>query len=101
MSLVRVSAFSVSLDGFGTGEGQSAEAPFGHAGEQLHEWMFATRWGREMLGERGGSGGIDEERAGNRLPRIGQTGMLEQRFDRGKRTKQLWGGHGQILTSAS
>jgi len=33
----------VSLDGFATGEGQSHDAPFGHAGERLHEWMFATR----------------------------------------------------------
>src|SRR5689334_1333457 len=42
MSLTRVQNFSVSLDGFGTGEGQSRAAPFGHAGERLHEWMFAT-----------------------------------------------------------
>ncbi len=28
MSLARVQFFSVSLDGFGTGEGQSLEAPF-------------------------------------------------------------------------
>jgi dihydrofolate reductase len=60
MSLVRVQFISVSLDGFATGEGQSRDAPFGHAGERLHEWMFATRWGHEMLGERGGSGGIDD-----------------------------------------
>ena len=32
MSLVRVHSFSISLDGFGTGEGLSREAPFGHAG---------------------------------------------------------------------
>ena len=44
MSLARVQFFSVSLDGFGTGEGQSLETPFGHAGERLHEWMFKTRW---------------------------------------------------------
>ena len=43
MSQVRVHNFSVSLDGFGTGEGQSLEAPFGHAGTRLHEWLFATR----------------------------------------------------------
>src|SRR3712207_7321097 len=43
MSLVRVANFSISLDGFGTGEGQSRDAPFGHAGERLHEWMFDTR----------------------------------------------------------
>ncbi len=60
MSLARVQFFSISLDGFGTGEGQSHDAPFGHAGERLHEWMFATRWWREMVGQPGGSGGIDD-----------------------------------------
>ena len=46
MSLARVQNFSVSLDGFGTGEGQSLGTPFGHAGDRLHEWMFATQWWR-------------------------------------------------------
>ena len=43
MSLVRVTNFSISLDGYGAGEPQSLEAPFGHAGEQLHEWS-SPRW---------------------------------------------------------
>src|SRR5439155_24802996 len=60
MSLARVQNFSISLDGFGTGEGQSRDAPFGHAGDRLHEWMFATRWWREMIGQPGGNGGIDD-----------------------------------------
>src|SRR3954471_17290802 len=60
MSLARVQNFAISLDGFGTGEGQSADLHFGHAGDRLHEWMFATRWGRAMLGRAGGSGGIDD-----------------------------------------
>lgn len=60
MSLARVQFFSISLDGFGTGEGLSLEAPFGHAGERLHEWMFVTRWWRQMVGEPGGSSGIDD-----------------------------------------
>src|SRR6188472_1016694 len=60
MSLARVQFFSVSLDGFGTGEGQSLETPFGHAGERLHEWMFETRWWHQMVGEPGGSAGIDD-----------------------------------------
>ena len=60
MSLARVQFFSVSLDGFGTGEGLSLEEPFGHARERLHEWMFATRWWHERQGEPGGSGGIDD-----------------------------------------
>ena len=42
MSRSRVQQISVSLDGFATGEGQSLDAPFGHAGERLHEWMFVT-----------------------------------------------------------
>jgi dihydrofolate reductase len=60
MALARVQFFSVSLDGFGTGEGLSLEAPFGHAGDRLHEWMFATRWWHEMQGEPGGSAGIED-----------------------------------------
>lgn len=59
MPQVRVHNFSVSLDGFGTGDGITVDAPFGHAGERLHEWMFATRFWRSMVGEPGGSTGID------------------------------------------
>jgi dihydrofolate reductase len=39
---VRVTNFSISLDGYGAGEPQSLEAPFGHAGHRLSQWMFAT-----------------------------------------------------------
>ena len=59
MSQVRVHNFSISLDGFGTGDGITLEAPFGHAGERLHEWMFATRFWRSMVGEPGGTAGVD------------------------------------------
>src|SRR5881227_1876355 len=59
MSQVRVHNFSISLDGFGTGEGLTFDAPFGHAGERLHEWMFATRFWRSMVGDAGGSSGVD------------------------------------------
>ncbi|MFF0945350.1 dihydrofolate reductase family protein [Kocuria sp. CPCC 205300] len=55
MSRARVHNFSISLDGFGTGEGLSQDAPFGHAGQRLHEWMIATRWW-----DPGGSGGVDD-----------------------------------------
>ena len=66
MSLVRVHNFSISLDGFGTGEGQSAEAHFGHAGDRLHEWMFTTRWWQP-----GGSGGVDDVFTRQHDPGIG------------------------------
>ncbi|SEC15578.1 RibD C-terminal domain-containing protein [Nocardioides exalbidus] len=40
MPRVRVTNFAISLDGFGTGEPQSLESPFGHAGMKLHQWRF-------------------------------------------------------------
>ena len=55
MSQVRVHNFSVSLDGFGTGEGQSLDGPFGHAGTRLHEWLFPTRTFHAMQGQPGGT----------------------------------------------
>src|SRR5690606_6498946 len=58
MALARVQNFSVSLDGFGTGEPQSLESPFGHAGQKLHEWMFATRYFHGLRGDAGGTGGV-------------------------------------------
>jgi dihydrofolate reductase len=59
MSQVRVHNFSISLDGFGTGEGLTLDAPFGHAGQRLHGWMFTTRFFRSMVGGGGGSLGVD------------------------------------------
>jgi dihydrofolate reductase len=60
VSLVRVHNLSVSLDGFATGEGQSLEAPFGHAGQRLLQWFFGTRTFQAMHGESGGSIGVDD-----------------------------------------
>lgn len=51
MSLVRVTQFGVSLDGYATGEGQSLETPFGHAGSRLMDWFGPTRLGRQMHGD--------------------------------------------------
>jgi dihydrofolate reductase len=64
MSRTRVHNLSISLDGFATGEPQSAEAPFGHAGQRLHEWMFGTRfWALQGapggVADVGGSAGVD------------------------------------------
>jgi dihydrofolate reductase len=80
MSLVRVHNFSISLDGFATGEGQSHDAPFGHAGERLHGWMFATRWWHQQAGQPGGSGGIDDAFARQHGPGIGAEVMGAGKF---------------------
>lgn len=60
MPKVRVDNFSISLDGFGTGEGLSFEEPFGHAGHRLHEWMVATEFGQGLFGGSGGTRGVDD-----------------------------------------
>jgi dihydrofolate reductase len=80
MSQVRVHNFSVSLDGFGTGIGQSMDAPFGHAGGRLHEWFFGTRTFRAMHGESGGTIGIDEALASQWAPGIGAEIMGRHKF---------------------
>ena len=80
MSLARVQFFSVSLDGFGTGEGLSRDTPFGHAGERLHQWMFATQWWHEMVGKPGGSGGIDDAFSQQFAPGIGAEIMGANKF---------------------
>jgi hypothetical protein len=72
MSLApRVHNFSISLNGFGTGVGQTRDAPFGHAGERLHQWMFATQWWHEVVCQPGGSGGIDDAFSQQFAPGIG------------------------------
>ena len=80
MSQVRVHNFSVSLDGFGTGDGQSLDAPFGHAGTRLHEWFFPTRTFRAMQGQPGGSTGIDDAFASAWAPGIGAEIMGRGKF---------------------
>lgn len=80
MSLVRVHNLGVSLDGFGTGAGQSLEQPFGHAGSRLMEWFSATRTFHAMQGEPGGSTGIDDAFAGNWGVGIGAEIMGRNKF---------------------
>lgn len=94
MSRVRVHNFSVSLDGFGTGDGQNLETPFGHAGTKLHEWFFPTRTFREMQGKPGGSIGIDDAFASNWAPGIGVEIMGRNKFgpQRGPWADETWKG---------
>jgi dihydrofolate reductase len=80
VSQVRVHSFAISLDGFATGEGLSADDPFGHAGTRLHEWMFATRFGASMLGRSGGSVGVDHAFAERHGPGIGAEIMGRGKF---------------------
>lgn len=75
MSRVRVHNFSISLDGFATGEPQSLEAPFGHAGQRLHGWMIHTRFWSEQ-----GSDGLDNAFAQQHSQGIGAEIMGANKF---------------------
>ena len=60
MSKLRVSSFSISLDGYGAGPDQSLDNPLGVSGEALHEWVFPTRTFRQMSGQDGDTGTDDD-----------------------------------------
>jgi dihydrofolate reductase len=80
MSVVRVHNFSVSLDGFGVGEGQELEAPFGHAGHRLVEWALPTATYTAMFGSEGGSTGVDEAFASRWATGVGVEIMGRNKF---------------------
>ena len=84
MSKVRVHAFSISLDGFGTGDVQTLDAPFGHAGERLHEWMFSKT----------SAGSVDAAMAALHDPGIGAEIMGRGKFgpQHGDWTNEEWKG---------
>ena len=52
--------FSTSLDGRAAGPHQSLDAPMGVGGELLHGWVFETAYGRAMIGQDGGTTGVDD-----------------------------------------
>jgi dihydrofolate reductase len=94
MSEVRVHNFAVSLDGFATGEGQSLEAPFGHAGTRLVDWAFHTQTFRAMFGTPGGGTGVDEAFARTWAQGIGAEIMGRNKFgpQRGPWVDEDWKG---------
>ena len=61
MARLRAHTIAVSLDGFGTGEGQGLETPFGHAGGRLMQWFLPTRTFTGMTGQGAtGTSGVDD-----------------------------------------
>jgi dihydrofolate reductase len=77
---VRVQNFVVSSDGFGSGEGQSLEHPFGHADPtQLFSWAGATaHWPNRT--DPGGTWGLDDYCARDFANNIGAEIMGRNKF---------------------
>jgi dihydrofolate reductase len=97
MSRVRVHNFSISLDVYGTGDGQTLEEPFGHAGSRLHDWFFPTRTFRAMQSPQddpGGGTGVDDAFASNWSAGIGVEIMGRNKFgpQRGPWSDEEWQG---------
>jgi dihydrofolate reductase len=71
MSKVKVSAFSVSLDGFGAGPLQDRENPLGVRGFELHGWFRKTAVFHNMHHLPGGSQGVDNDFALESFKNVG------------------------------
>jgi dihydrofolate reductase len=80
MPKLRVHNLTISIDGYAAGPDQSLDNPLGVGGPALHEWVFATRTGRQMSGLDGGSEGIDDEFAARGDAGIGATIMGRNMF---------------------
>ena len=92
--LLRVQNFTVSADGFGSGENQSLERPFGHADPgTLMAWAFATASfpGRSAPG---GTRGLDDYFARDFAHNIGAEIMGRNKFgpQRGPWQDEDWKG---------
>jgi dihydrofolate reductase len=57
---IRVSAFTLSIDGYGAGPDQSLENPLGRSAEDMHEWMTETQSFHELYGGTGTTGADDD-----------------------------------------
>jgi dihydrofolate reductase len=92
--LLKVQCFGVSSDGFGAGEGQSLEQPFGHTNPtDLLSWTFATA-SFVYRTEPGGTRGLDDYLIRDMQCNIGAEIMGRNKFGpvRGPWTDHDWKG---------
>ena len=94
MGIVRVSLFSLSIDGFGAGPEQSEDDPIGKRGYELHEWLIGTKTFHAITKEPGGSDGTDERYAARGLAGNGAVIMGRNMFGplRGEWRDDSWKG---------
>ncbi|HWA36026.1 MAG TPA: dihydrofolate reductase family protein [Cyclobacteriaceae bacterium] len=94
MSKLKVSAFSVSLDGYGAGPDQNKEHPLGRRGHELHEWFFPTRVFQKMYGKSEGTTGVDNDFAERSFDNLGAWIMGRNMFGpiRGPWPNEEWKG---------
>lgn len=98
MPRVRAHNIALSLDGYATGAGQSAEAPFGHAGARLMEWFFPTATFQAQTGDRERRPVADASEPDDRFARLAWEGIGAEIMGAGKfgppgwQTDRAWRG---------
>jgi dihydrofolate reductase len=94
MSKVKVTAFSVSLDGYGAGPDQTQQAPLGKRGEELHTWFFPTKMFQKMYGSGDGTTEVDNDFAEKSFDNLGAWIMGRNMFGpiRGSWPNDEWKG---------
>lgn len=94
MGRLRVESFSLSLDGYGAGPHQSLENPLGQNGKTIFEWLFPTLTFNKMIGQPGGTDGIDNKFASRGFEGIGANIMGRNMFGpiRGPWKDEEWKG---------
>jgi dihydrofolate reductase len=80
MSKLRVHALTMSLDGYVAGPRQTLETPMGVGTDDLHAWMMQTRTWHQIVGQPGGTEGVDERFAAAGFEGIGATIMGRNMF---------------------
>jgi dihydrofolate reductase len=94
MTRLRVSAFSISLDGYGAGARQSLDNPLGEHGEELHGWFIDTPTFQATHGQPVGPAGPDEPFARRSMENLGAWIMGRNMFGpvRGGWSDESWKG---------
>jgi dihydrofolate reductase len=80
MQKIRVDNFSISMDGFGAGPGQTLDNPLGNNGMDVHQWFFPTDAFQQMVGGKPGEKGIDNDFASKGLEKAGACIMGRNMF---------------------
>jgi dihydrofolate reductase len=94
MGIVKVAAFSISLDGFSAGPNQDINNPLGLRGPEIFDWFFKTKMFDKMHGNQGGSAGIDNDWAEKSFENVGSWILGRNMFGpiRGSWADESWKG---------
>ncbi|MBK8228621.1 MAG: dihydrofolate reductase [Flavobacteriales bacterium] len=90
-----VHSYTISLDGYGAGPGQTLEAPMGTGGQALHPWLLNTHYFQTThFGKQDGSTGTDNDMAVQGMQNIGAWIMGRNMFGpvRGPWPNEEWKG---------